>query len=323
MSDISVEIDKLAEQCCEKMTWSARTEYFRYQKRVREEGKCIKKRYEVGNYYYKGKRRGQLRDVYEVKGDLFNQLWKKLYPYAITSIMNSGIAKDRDDAECIASDMKAQAFYVLRSFGSVVRGKKRNQKFSGVFRTIVINVLQTTARRRGRVSKHKIEEHKITEYRCPECGSELYQHPNLAFKDILICPHCDNKEFSKFGKGYSTRILFDAVSINSPVNSDENGNGMTLEDKIPSSSIVNNFPLIIDVPDKFQSYIFDLLKGKSIVDVAKQNGYRTKERIAKFRSDLQEAMGPVLQEYFPKKLHYDEKKEMWKVIKSIKKEKHI
>ncbi|MFA5395458.1 MAG: hypothetical protein WC346_05490 [Methanogenium sp.] len=251
MNSITQEIDQLAEQCCKKMDRFERADYFRYQEDLRSDGKSVKKRYETGKRYYKGKRKGQLRDVYEVDGIIFNRLWNKIHPYAVVSVVNSRLAKDRDDVNCIVSEIKTQAFYVLRSFGPVVQGNN-SKKFSEVCRTIVINVLQTTARRRGRI----------------------------------------------FGQGNSTRTLFDAASIHAPINNEEE---LTLEDQLHDSNYSSISTLSVDIPVKYRPYITELLKGRSLSEVARRKGYRTKEGVTKFRKELRQVMGPILVEYYPEK----------------------
>ena len=150
MSELTNSIDQLAKQCCNKMLHLERAEFFRYQAQVRQMGKCCKKKYEVGKRYYKGNRKGELRDIFEVDGPTFNQLWDKMYAYAAVAVTNSHLSTDREDLENIVSDIKTQAFYVLRYFGGAPYGKR----FSDVFRTIVLNQLTTESRRRGRTSKY-------------------------------------------------------------------------------------------------------------------------------------------------------------------------
>jgi hypothetical protein len=148
--ELKQSIDSLAVLCCKKKNSLQRNEFFKYQEDLRAKNKCVKKKYEVGKRYYKGKRKGQLRDIFEVDGPTFNQLWQKMYPYAAVSVTNSHLFTDREDLECMVSDIKTQTFYVLRFFGGTPYGKR----FSDVYRTIVLNQLTTESRRRGRTSKY-------------------------------------------------------------------------------------------------------------------------------------------------------------------------
>jgi hypothetical protein len=187
VSELTDTIDQLAKVACSKMQHIERAEFFQYQEDVRQKGLCVKKKYEVGKRYYKGKRKGQLRDVFEVDGATFNQLWEKMYAYAAVAVTNSHLSTDRDDLECIVADIKTQTFYVLRYFGGSPYGKR----FSDCFRTIVMNQLTTESRRRGRASKYGTGDSTRTLFSSQSMFAPLgnSDEGELTLEDKLPCNH--------------------------------------------------------------------------------------------------------------------------------------
>jgi hypothetical protein len=217
-----------------------RANYFRYQKKLQEAGKCIKKPYDAGKHYYKGKHKGELRDVFEIDGEIFNQLWKKISPYAFVSVHNSRLARDYQDKECIVSEIKFLTLRVLRYFGGVPRGRK----FSYVFRTIVNNVLTNISQQR----------------------------------------------FNRDG----IKTLYHAESIYTPVGGGDDGEEVTIEQKLGCSDFVDKIHFYIDIPTDLRTYVSDLLKGIPVEEVAKHHGMKRAKDIAKFHSMLCKRLGPVL-----------------------------
>jgi hypothetical protein len=184
------QINQLAKSCCSKMSYKERKEFFHYQDRVRKEGKCVKKKYVVGNTYYKGERKGELKEVFEVDGEKFNQLWELLHNYAAVAVMNSHLSIDKDDLECLVSGIKAQVFYVLRFFGGNPYGKD----FAFMYRTIVTNQLTTLSRRRGRASGYGTGDSTRTLFSSQSISAPIGhgEDGDITLEDKLPCNHFVN-----------------------------------------------------------------------------------------------------------------------------------
>ena len=247
MSNLTQQINQVAQACCYKMTKVQRDEFLRYQKERKEAGLCLAKKYDPGTRYYKGARKGQIRDVFEINGDQFNKLWQLLTPYACVSVRNSRLAKDDEDFQDIVCDIKALSFRTLRFFG----GSPYNKSFSEVYRSVVLNVLTNTARLRGRTSD--------------------------------------------YGTGASTRTLFGAISLSTPVNSDDPSGSVTLESHLASHEFVNTIDLAVDIPVRWREVVCQILGGATVPEVARKRGYKTQSGIQRFRNQLQAELGEVLQ----------------------------
>lgn len=313
MSDLTDAIDQLAVTCCSKMSPVEQGQFLAYQQSMQAAGLCVKKRYNPGTTYYKGKRKGKMRDVFEIDGEMFNQLWIKLYPYVATSITNSHLATDSDDAACIASEVKCLTFRTLRFFGGAPYGKR----FSDCYRTIVRNVLTNEAGQRGR-----------TLYRSGQLKDLMIQNAHLTQLAFVEQFHIHPNTWSRLHKRYETEILrskkkkglptqivaesftpvdgtghnsrtwYAATSMSAPIGQGEDGD-VTLEDILPHTHLMNTIDLTLDIPVELRKPVELLIGGLSVAEVARKRGYRTPAGVQKFRSLLREKLAPVLQEYYP------------------------
>lgn len=226
MSALAKQIDELASRCCRKMDNKDRKEFFAYQKAFRDSGKAYEKKYLPGGdgtRYHKGARKGQLRDVFEIDGVLFNRLWKLIEPYATASTMRSYYYKSSEEVRDQVAYIRMQIFYVLRFFGP----RPYNTSFSQYFKLVVSNVLTTNAAIRGISSFHN-------RVLCKTCMKILYrdslsaakheqqQHVLLEAEEALnlglvslVKTRKGTQEITPrtLERGVRTRTLFSAVSL--------------------------------------------------------------------------------------------------------------
>lgn len=142
-TSLAQQVNDLACSCCKKMTRSERKQFFDWQENFRATNPlALKKKYYAGKRYYKGKRKGQLRDIYEVDGFLFEQLWKLLQPYAITSVRNSFYSNcDEETVKDNVGDIRFMTFWALRYFGPT----PNDTSFFNYFPLVVNNILTYNA----------------------------------------------------------------------------------------------------------------------------------------------------------------------------------
>ncbi len=123
ISQITNKIDNLANRGCRLLTKEEKEEFFASSKMKR--------------YYVKGKNKGKERDLYKVDGRCFNQIWKLVYPYVLTSCAKSVYYNPFEIEDAIA-EVRFNLFSILQRFGPVFHGKTLSQRLS-----IIVNISLT------------------------------------------------------------------------------------------------------------------------------------------------------------------------------------
>lgn len=133
-------IDDISVSCCSIMNAEEREQFFSYQ----EERDCnhlsAPRKSPRRNTYYKGKRKGEIKDVYNIDGFKFIKLWGLCKPYITKSVLKS-CHNDYQKAEDIISEIKYEMFNVLRFFGPC----PCDITFSSYLKLLVKNVLTNIA----------------------------------------------------------------------------------------------------------------------------------------------------------------------------------
>ena len=123
IQEISAKIDNLAQKGCRLLTQEEKEKFFE---------ECNVKR-----YYIKGQRKGEERDIYEIDGKCFNEIWKLITPYVFISCSRS-VYYNSIAAEDAISEVKYMLFYVLQRFGPIFNNQTISQRLS-----IIVNISLT------------------------------------------------------------------------------------------------------------------------------------------------------------------------------------
>lgn len=147
-------IRNLAETACRKMSISEQEEFFKYQEQRIASGEAIPKRYKVPvRKYYKGAQKGKKKEVYEIDGKTFEQLWNKLLNYALISSVNSHSNGFTDiNVQEDVLDIRYHCFRILRFFGP----KPMGVTFDKFFPLLVHSLLINSANRRKKTLRTQI-----------------------------------------------------------------------------------------------------------------------------------------------------------------------
>lgn len=128
ISQVVLRIDNLAQLCCRRLSDDEKEDFFKTTK--------------IKRYYVKGKNKGKERELYDVDGKYFNEIWKLSYPYILTACARSVYYNSLELEEAI-SEVKFNLFSILQRFGPVFQGKTLSQRLS-----IIINISLTNNNRR-------------------------------------------------------------------------------------------------------------------------------------------------------------------------------
>lgn len=142
-AEFAVKIDTLALTCCTRATKTEARKLFAFMRTREDDGTAAPRRYASRSTYYKGKRKGQMKDVFDINGQVFNQLWATVAPYVYTSTRRS-VGRFTNEIEDIVSEIRSQLFYILRFFGPT----PNNKPLSTYLKLITNNVLTVQARQR-------------------------------------------------------------------------------------------------------------------------------------------------------------------------------
>lgn len=124
IQEISAKIDKLAEQGCRILNQEEKEKFFQECSNIK---RC----------YTKGKRKGEERDIYDIDGRCFNEIWKEIYPYVFKSCLKS-VYYDNIEAEDAISEVKLNLFSILTRFGPVFQNQTLSQRLS-----VIVNISLT------------------------------------------------------------------------------------------------------------------------------------------------------------------------------------
>jgi hypothetical protein len=138
IQEVSLLIDNLAKQGCRLLDREEKERFF-------EQSKCKR-------YYVKGKNKGKERDIYEVNGKCFNDIWKLITPYVFISC-NKSVYYNSSEVEDAVAEVKYMLFYVLQRFGPVFNGQTLSQRLG-----IIVNMSLTNR------SNKKAKEIKTISY---------------------------------------------------------------------------------------------------------------------------------------------------------------
>lgn len=168
-------IDTLAISSCSKLNKTETKKFFSHIRKRQKTGDSAPRKYPMRDTYYKGARKGQIKDVFEIDGRMFNKLWDTVAPYAYKSTFKS-IEHFKEDLEDVVGEIRIQLFYILRFFGPTPNG----QPLSTYVKLITNNVLTTAKRRRSiKTSYH------ATSLSSPVGHSE--EGDEIVLGDTLIC----------------------------------------------------------------------------------------------------------------------------------------
>jgi len=155
IQEISAKIDQLAKQGCRLLSKEEKEKFFQ---------ECNVKR-----YYIKGKRKGEERDIYEVDGRCFNQIWKEIYPYVFVSCNRSNYYNSIEVEDSI-SEVKYMLFYVLQRFGPVFNNQSLSQRVPVIINMSLTNqsnkkskILKTVSFNTEFVGNEENKENKLLE----------------------------------------------------------------------------------------------------------------------------------------------------------------
>ena len=297
-------IDELAVKACRLMTEQERQEFFSYQEERVSSGNCYNAKYRLGHTYYKGARKGEERDVFEIDGHIFNKLWETVHNYAYLSARSSH-GKENDDVFDDVQDICAQTFYVLRFFGPT----PSNTPFSRYFPLICANVLSTSARRRFGTAERTV----VTLYKA--AGGQISVSLRNDFKDTLRLQKFFEKNnlqnvsveslqvsgtltipegqlvVSRFGaKSYKTKVNYSAKSLfEDVVNSDEDS--LNLIDVISNDNSHNYGEFWGSIPESEKFAVSLLVQGASLTEVSRVLNIRTKVLRERIESIVTEFYG--------------------------------
>jgi len=121
---ISKQIDQFATQACRIMTKTEREKFFKDTDQRRT--------------YLHGKNAGKERKLYIVDGVWFNEVWKLVYPYVLTSCARS-VYYNPDEIADVVSEIKYWMFKGLQLYGPVFHSKTFSQRMGVIVNMILTN----------------------------------------------------------------------------------------------------------------------------------------------------------------------------------------
>ncbi|MCK9543549.1 MAG: hypothetical protein M0R03_16145 [Novosphingobium sp.] len=247
-------IDQKAIEICRMMTPEEKEVFFTYQEDRWNSG-LMKKKYFSGRTYYKGKRKGEEKDVYEINGQGFNELWKLLSNYAKKVVDKFYFANKMFDDEGLEDfyDIKYQTFEILRFFGPTPNGSS----FSSFFPLICKNTMTNSfVKRYG--SKDKVYTKEEAE--------------DLMAKGKKNLTLNENGDYVRKGiPSFASKINYQTVSLFKNI--------MVETDDDEGTSIINMFEdeennsykeieFLATVPDDMKEIVDLVLKGKTLFDIS-------------------------------------------------------
>ena len=255
--DLLEKIDQTALAICHLMAEEVRDDFFNYQERRHESGEGYNKKYFVGRTYYKGVRKGEIREVFEIDGRGFNNLWSLLTAFAAKSVSNfySSRRMYLDEEQEDLFDIKYQTLYVLRFFGPSPNGVP----FSQFFPLICPNILSTSSRRR-----YGVKEKKFTK----EEGEDLVERgkKNLIEEDGGFVKKAMPANKTKIN--YQTVSLYDNVLLEEEEGSDAYVSYITSDNWVSAKEM----EFSASIPDDMKECVENLLEGRSLRETSKLTG---------------------------------------------------
>jgi hypothetical protein len=248
-------IDTLAIAICTLMQEEAKDEFFEFQEGREQSGAGYKKKYSAGRTYYKGSRKGQVRDVFEIDGKGFNDLWEALTPFAMKSVNSFYYSRKifSEDVQDALFDIKYQTLYVLRFHGPNPSGSS----FSQFFPLICKNILSTISRRMYGVKDKEIEK---------AVGDDLI----LTGKGNKLI--WDEEKYCWIKKGavsYKTKVNFKTVSLHNDVMVEEDEKGGYVIDYVKSTgNELENMEFQACIPDDLKGIVNSVVNGYSLKEAS-------------------------------------------------------
>ena len=270
------EIDQKAIDICSSMTTEQKEEFFAFQEQRRTSGEGYNQKYYVGRTYYKGNRKGQLRDVYNVDGCGFNQLWKLLLPFATLLVRN--FFRNREifsfEQEDEVANIMYQSFYVLRFFGP----RPCNNTFSQLFPLICMNRLSTEFRRRYGTQEIRYSKKE---------GEELV----VKGKGNLHFDKVSEEYVKKAIPADKTKINFHTVSLyNNVMVTEDDDSGFEIIDLFQSyDHTKEEIVFWSEIPDDMKQIVELLLEKRSVSEISKivgSNYKKIKTKVSEFVTEF-------------------------------------
>jgi len=295
------EIDNLAASICTLMPANERDDFFDYQDARFKSKEGFNKRYHAGRFWYKGDRKGQLKDVYIVDGAGFNKLWELLVPFATTVV--NGFFRTRahitGDHLDILSDIKYQTLYVLRFQGPI---PYKSGSFSVVFPLICKNIVSNANAKMYGVKDKEITEEEAREflsmgkpvkYAIPDSEEDirfsqyattppplkLHSLNSQERMDSLL--HTQDKVlFFKYGvPGNKTKINFLASHLHDSIMEeyDDDSEMLTIHKVGADDFNLNSVEWLTSAPTHLKDAITGILDGMTVKEAAEIAGISRKE----------------------------------------------
>jgi hypothetical protein len=263
-------IDNLAVEICHLMPECEKEDFFSWQEYRHNSKEGYNKKYFVGRTYYKGKKKGEVRDVFDVDGRGFNNLWKLLNAFAaktVNSFYNTRRIFSEEEFEDLF-DIRYQTLYVLRFFGPTPNGVS----FSKFFPLICKNILSTSSRRRYGTKEIIYSKDE---------GEELI---NNGRKNLKFNPETGN--YTKKDPANRTKINYHTVSLYNTIMVEEDDDGSNcIINMLPSTD--NDYSEIefwASIPDEMKPVVEKIVEGNTLNASAKDLGLKPK----KVRKELEE-----------------------------------
>jgi len=264
MSTLTDQIDQSAVECCKLMSATQAKKFFSYQKNRIKSGEfsAVTKVSAVG-VYYKGPRKGQVREAYEVDGKKFNKLWGLLQNYAYKSASVSHSFQNSEAAEEDVMEIRYMVFRALRFFGP----RPNNLNFSAYYPLLVNNVLTNSAKKRLEIVDVADTQISIEETYEQEFTSEpLWYDSNLAKKRKVA-----ETTSVPARKRYKKHAVLEPVSLLaslSPSNSE--GESLSLIDCVAATD--ESIEFMASIPKDLKEPVSMLLGGYKLSEIAKTLG---------------------------------------------------
>lgn len=182
LKSLKSNIDSLAVTACKLMKETERDNFFEYQKERDSLGLSSPRTYKRKNTYHKGEKIGQIKEVWDIDGKMFNQIWELCKPYVIKCVANSYHTRyiNPDDYEDVA-EIRYSLFKCLRFFGPTPCSKP----FSSFVSLACINVLSTSARRRFSSSRSRINFESISLFDLISTTPNSNADMSFSFEDVI------------------------------------------------------------------------------------------------------------------------------------------
>ena len=278
VEELKTRIDECAQQCCTLMSDKERERFFKYQEERIDSGQAFPAKYTSIRQYYKGRKKGEKKEVWNIDGVKFKILWNMLKPYAYQSAMNSHGFNSYDLEEDM-SEIMLWLFKIMRFFGPEPTGVTVSNYFPLLVNNYFTNLYNTNRRKTS--SKEdllKFEIRKMFKKYKKEGKSDMgcymrlrkdYGMDERRIKDIVE---------NVFETQYKTQSLFEEVGS---VEEEE----VCIINKIPQNDY--NIYFTVDFPSELRYASELLMGGMKMREVAVEVGIPAEELRARYEECFQ------------------------------------